>query len=128
MTVQHLEAARPALLGLHAALLAAERVERERVRGAMPVGAWYATVIEDETLAWLRPIAQIVAGLDEAMAEAIRTETPLSAAAIEEFARRARACVRPGPRYLELLQDSPEVILAHRDAVRALAPTPGAGG
>jgi hypothetical protein len=120
MTVQILEAARPALLGLQAALLAAERRERERGRGAMPRGVWYATVLEDETLAWLRPIGQLVAGLDQAMADAVRTEVPLTRAEIEEIARRARACVTPGPRYLELLQAYPEVIFAHRDAVRAL--------
>ena len=129
MTVQCLEAARPALLGLHAALLDAERIERERVRGTMPRGAWYAAVLEDEALAWLRPLSQLVSGLEEAMAEAVRTETPMEAAAIEDFARRARACLTPGPRYLELLQAHPEVILAHRDAVRALPalPAPGAG-
>jgi hypothetical protein len=128
MTVQRLEAARPALLGLQAALLDAERRERERVRGTMARGTWYAAVLEDETLAWLRPISQLVAGLDDAMAEAVRTETPLPAARIEDFARRARACVTPGPRYLELLQAHPEVILAHRDAVRALAPPPSGSG
>jgi hypothetical protein len=124
MTVQSLEAARPALLGLQAALLDAERRERERVRGTMPCGTWYAAVLEDESLAWLRPISQLVAGLDEAMAEAVRTETPLPGALLEDFARRARACVTPGPRYLELLQGHPDVILAHRDAVRALGPPP----
>ena len=125
MTIQHLEAARPALLGLHAALLAAERAERERIHGTMTSGAWFNTVLEDEALAWLRPLGQLVAGLDEAMAEAVRNETPLTPAQLAEFARRARACVTPGPRYLELLQDSPDVILAHRDAVRALAPDAG---
>ena len=120
MNLRSLEAARPALLGLHAALLAAERRERERVFGTMPRGAWLAAVLEDGTLAWLRPLAQLVAGLDEAMAEAVRTETPLTDAQVDEFARRARACVKPGPRYLELLQLDPNVVIAHRDAVSAL--------
>jgi hypothetical protein len=124
MTVQHLEAARPALLGLHAALLDAERIERERVRGTLPRGLWLAAVLEDESLAWLRPLGRLVAGLDEAMAEAVRTEVPLSGAALEDFARRARSCVTPGPRYLELLQGHPDVVLAHRDAVRALKSAP----
>lgn len=122
MTVQHLESARPALLGLHAALLRAERHERERVVGPLPLGTWYAAVLEDESLAWLRPLGQLVARLDEAMAEAVRTEAPIAPAALAEFAREARRCVTPGPRYLELLQDHPDVVLAHRDAVRALPP------
>src|SRR5262245_61575607 len=120
MTLQSLEAARPALLGLHAALLAAERRERERVFGTMPRGAWLAAVLEDGTLAWLRPLGQLVAGLDEAMAEAVRAEKPLTGAEIDDFVRRARACVKPGPRYLELLQIDPNVVIAHRDAVCAL--------
>ena len=133
MTLRDLEAARPALLRLHAALLAAERVERERVAGSIPRGAWLNAVLEDRTLAWLRPLCRVVVGLDEAMAEAVRTETPLTAAEVDGFARRARACVRPGRRYLELLQGHPEVIFAHRDAVRALAsadarPEPRPGG
>lgn len=126
-TVQTLEAARPALLGLHATLLATERRERERVRGAIPIGAWYAAVLEDESLAWLRPLGQLVAGFDAAQAEAIRTETPLTTGELDRFLAQARACVRPGPRYLELLQAHPEVVLAHRDALRALPP-PGPGG
>jgi len=121
-TVPQLEAARPALLGLHATLLDAERIERERVRGRMPRGVWYAAVLEDESLAWLRPLGQLVAGFDEALAEAVRTEVPLTREALAAFAGQARACVTPGPRYLELLQGHPDVVLAHRDAVKALAP------
>lgn len=121
-TVPELEAARPALLGLHAALLDAERIERERVRGRMPRGVWYAAVLEDESLAWLRPLGRLVAGFDEALAEAVRTEVPVTREALAAFAGQARACVTPGPRYLELLQGHPDVVLAHRDAVKALAP------
>lgn len=120
LTLARLEAARPALLALHAALLAAERRERERVGGAISGGAWLHAVLEDETLAWLRPMSRLVADLDDAMAEAVRLEEPLTVADLAAFERRARACVTPGERYLELLQVSPEVVLAHRDAVRAL--------
>lgn len=120
MSLTAFEAARPALLGLHSALLAAERRDRERVAGAIPVGAWYQIVLEDESLEWLREIGRVVARFDEAQAEAIRTETPIPPRALAEFIRQAHACVTPGPRYLELLQDHPDVVLAHRDAVRAL--------
>jgi hypothetical protein len=92
-------------------------------------------VLEDESLAWLRPFGRFVAGLDAAMAEAVRTETPLTADELAAFARQAAACLAPGPRYLELLQADPDVIFAHRDARRAMAPlaaaippaAPGAG-
>ena len=128
VTLAGLEAARPALLRLHAALLAAERDERERVGGTIPGGAWLTAVLEDASLAWLRPLSRLVADLDEAMAEAVRLEAPLGPAELAAFERRARACVTPCARYLELLQDSPEVVLAHRDAVRALPPAPPRGG
>jgi hypothetical protein len=127
-TLARLEAARPALLALHAALLAAERRERERVGGTMTGGAWLAVVLEDEALAWLRPMSRLVAELDAAMAEAVRLEIPLGPDELAAFERRARACLTPGARYLELLQESPEVVLAHRDAVRALPPPAGDAG
>ena len=122
MTVQSLEAARPALLALQATLLQAERRERERMLGRMALGTWYAAILEDPTLAWLRPLGQLVADLDAAMDEAVKSETPIAPQAIEAFAAQARACLVPGPRYLELLQEYPDVVFAHRDAVRALPP------
>ena len=120
MTLQTLEAARPALLTLQATLLQAERRERERMSGRMPLGAWYAAVLEDPTLAWLRPLGQLVADLDAAMDDAVRHETPLTPEAIERFLAQARACLVPGARYPQLLQEYPDVVFAHRDAVRAL--------
>jgi hypothetical protein len=122
MTVQSLEAARPALLALQATLLQAERRERERMLGRMTLGTWYAAILEDPTLAWLRPLGQLVADLDAAMDEAVKSETPLTPQALEAFAAQARACLVPGVRYLELLQEYPDVVFAHRDAVRALPP------
>ena len=122
MTVQSLEAARPALLALQATLLQAERRERERMLGRMALGTWYAAILEDPTLAWLRPLGQLVADLDAAMDEAVKSETPLTPQALEAFVAQARACLVPGPRYLELLQEYPDVVFAHRDAVRALPP------
>ncbi len=120
MTLQTLEAARPALLTLQAILLQAERRERERLYGRMALGSWYAAVLEDPSLAWLRPLGQLVADIDAAMDDAVRHETPLTPQAIEAFVMQARACLVPGPRYLQLLQEYPDVVFAHRDAVRAL--------
>jgi len=130
MTIQSLEAARPALLMLQATLLQAERRERERMLGRMALGAWYAAVLEDPGLAWLRPLGQLVADLDAAMDDAVRSETPLTPEAIAAFTSQARACLVPGPRYLALLQEYPDVVFAHRDAVRALPPVrpPGRDG
>jgi hypothetical protein len=122
MTIQSLEAARPALLALQATLLQVERRERERMLGRIPPGAWYAAILEDPSLAWLRPLGQLVSDLDAAMDEAVKSETPLTPQAVDAFVARARACLVPGPRYLELLQDYPDVVIAHRDAVRALPP------
>ncbi len=124
MTLRELETARPALLALQATLLEVERRERERVTGRLPTGAWYAAILEDPALAWLRPFGQLVAELDAAMDDAVRQETPLTPEAVEAFAARVRACLVPGTRYLELLQEYPEVVFAHRDARTALAPAP----
>ena len=125
MNAQTLESVRPSLIQLLTALLDAERIEREKAQGRLPAGAWLAIVLDDETLAWLRPLSRLIAGLDHAMAEAVKNEAPLAPEAVLEFVSEARRFLTPGPRYLDLLQAHPTVVLAHRDAVKSLPPLPG---
>jgi len=117
-----LEVLRPALLRLHGTLLQAERKERERNLGPISNQAWFGAALGDPDLAWLRPALKLVSAIDEAQAVQRRTgETP-APEVVTGWLAAARAFVTPGPRYLELLQEDPDVVLAHGDVVRALPP------
>jgi len=117
-----IELLRPALLRLHGILLLAERRERERHLGPIPNQVWFGAALGDPELAWLRPASKLVSAIDEAQAVQRRTgETP-SPEVVAGWLAAAREFVTPGPRYLELLQEDPDVVLAHRDVVRALPP------
>ena len=106
-----LELLRPALLRLHGTLLQAERKERERNLGPISNQAWFGAALGDPALAWLRPALQLVSAIDEAQAVQRRTgETP-APEVVTGWLAAARAFVTPGPRYLELLQEDPDVQL-----------------
>ena len=54
------------LLRLHKALLDDERVSYERVHGRIPSnGAFLQLALNDAWFAWLRPLSQLIAKLDE---------------------------------------------------------------
>ena len=62
----HLDHLFQALLRLHKALLDDERVSYERVHGRIPSnGAFLQLVLGDAWFAWLRPLSQLMAKLDE---------------------------------------------------------------
>jgi hypothetical protein len=117
-----LEVLRPALLRLHGTLLRAERRERERNLGPIPNQVWFGAALGDPALAWLRPASKLVTAIDEAQALQRRTGEAPAPEVVKDWLAAARAFVTPGPRYLELLQEDPDVVLAHRDVVRALPP------
>jgi predicted GNAT family acetyltransferase len=117
-----LEALRPALLRLHGILLQAERREREKSLGPIPNQVWFGAALGDPALAWLRPASKLVTAIDEAQAVERRTGESPAPEVVAAWLTAARAFVTPGPRYLELLQEDPEVVLAHRDVVRVLPP------
>ena len=112
-----------ALLRLHKALLDGERVTYERVHGRIPSnGAFFQLVLGDAWFAWLRPLSQLMARLDE-VAEG---EETADAAEITTLMASVRSLLTPsaegngfGRHYYDALQREPEVVLAHA-AVRAL--------
>ena len=73
-TGAHLDNLSRALLRLHKALLDDERVSYERVHGRIPSnGAFLQLVLGDAWFAWLRPLSQLMAKLDELGEESIQT-------------------------------------------------------
>lgn len=117
-----IELLRSALLRLHGLLLQAERRERERGLGPLSNQAWFGAALGDPTLAWLRPASRLVSAIDQAGAVARRTGVAPSEETVREWLKEARAFATPGARYREWLQGDPDIVLAHRDVVRALPP------
>jgi hypothetical protein len=113
---------RAALLELHRLLLNAQRVQAERFGGRMSAGEFLQAAAEDLRFSWLTQLSEVISRLDQARADG--DDEALDAALGE-----ARGLVCPpdaesafGRRYLQALQDHPEVVFAHRDATLALAP------
>ncbi len=112
-----------ALLRLHKALLDDERVSYERVHGRIPSnGMFLQLVLNDAWFAWMRPLSQLTAQIDELSEQA----NPSAREALPALLTSVRTLLTPteegegfGKQYHEALQRGPEVILAHA-AVRNL--------
>jgi hypothetical protein len=119
----HLDDLFRALLRLHKALLDDERVSYERVHGRIPSsGAFLQLVLGDAWFAWLRPLSQVMAELDELGEEDKSSDgldTATLIASIRTLLTPAEEGTGFGRHYYEALQREPDVVLAHA-AVRAL--------
>ena len=111
------------LLRLHKALLDDERVAYERVHGRIASnGAFLQLALNDAWFAWLRPLSQSIAKLDELSEEnepSTREECAGVLAAVRSLLTPTEAGEGFGRQYHDALQRSPDVVLAHA-AVRAL--------
>ena len=112
-----------ALLRLHKALLDDERVSYERVHGRIPSnGAFLQLVLGDAWFAWLRPLSQLMATIDELGEKGESPNRPDIATSIASI----RTLLTPseegegfGRQYYDALQRGPDVMLAHA-AVKTL--------
>ena len=111
------------LLRLHKALLDDERVAYEHVHGRIPSnGAFLQLTLNDAWFAWLRPLSQAIAKLDELS----ESEDAVSSDTIPALLRSLGTLLMPSElgegfsrQYYNALQRSPDVVLAHA-GVRAL--------
>ncbi|MDH4086817.1 MAG: hypothetical protein OEV27_12270 [Nitrospira sp.] len=112
-----------ALLRLHKALLDDERVAYERVHGRIPSnGAFLQLVLNDAWFAWLRPLSQSIAKLDELSESddaASRETIPALLVSVQTLLMPTEEGEGFGRQYYDALQRSPDVVLAHA-AVRTL--------
>lgn len=106
-----------ALLRLHKALLDDERVSYERVHGRIPSnGAFLQLVLGDAWFAWLRPLSQLMAKLDELGEESSDgTDTAALVASIRTLLTPTEEGEGFGKQYYDALQREPEVVLAHAE-------------
>ena len=107
----------PALLRLHKALLDDERVAYERVHGRIPSnGAFLQLVLNDAWFAWLRPLSQSIAKLDELSESddaASRETIPALLVSVQTLLMPTEEGEGFGRQYHDALQRSPGVVLAH---------------
>ena len=117
----HLNNLFQALLRLHKALLDDERVSYERVHGRIPSnGAFLQLVLGDAWFAWLRPLSQLMAKLDELGEKSSDgLDTAPLVASIRTLLTPTEEGEGFGRQYHDALQRGPDVVLAHA-AVRAL--------
>jgi hypothetical protein len=104
--------ARHELLTLHRALIEAARVDLERVEGRLTANEMLDRLMTDDRLAWLRPLTELIVGLDEALEGETPDDAPTHIA-------RARNLLLFASEYARLLHDRPEVTMAHGATMRA---------
>lgn len=109
---------RASLLTLHKAVIDEERRAFERANGRLTAVEFLDIVTNGEALAWLRPLTQIVLELEE---------QEVAEDAGKSWVSRTRHLLRPDAegtdfqrRYDDLLQRSPEVLVAHGVVAHAL--------
>ena len=110
------------LLDLHRTLVDSERREYERSRGRLTDRAFLEALIGAPELAWLGPLTSLIVRLEEVL------EDRAGGTALEDCVAEIRKLLRPAPegqgfqrKYAEAMQRSPEVVVAHGTAIRALA-------
>ena len=105
------------LLRLHKALLDDERIAYERVHGRIPSnGAFLHLILNDAWFAWLRPLSQAIAQLDElSESEDAASDEPIPAllVSVQRLLVPMEEGEGFGRHYHDALQRNPDVVLAH---------------
>jgi hypothetical protein len=122
-TQERLKNLRNGLLHLHKSLLDSERGVYERdVERITSAGQYLGLVLHDPWFAWLHELSQFIVVIDETL-DADEPATPADA---DRLIAQARTLVAPNEesdgfarKYFEAMQRDPNVVLAHRDMIRA---------
>lgn len=122
-TRARLAALREGLLGVHKTLLDIARADYEGEHGPVAgPGALLQLLIHDEAFAWLHPVSELAARADE-----LAEEEQVPEAEVTAIADATSGLLTPdeggtgfGRRYFDALQSSPEVVMAHAAARRAI--------
>jgi hypothetical protein len=122
----HLTHLRNHLLRLHKSLLDSERAAYERdVARITSTGQYLELVLNDPWFAWLHELSQFIVVIDEQLDD---KERPATSEDADRLTARARDLIAPNEsaagngfarKYFEAMQRDPDVVLAHRDMVRA---------
>ena len=110
------------LARLHSLLLDRERATYERGRGAVAGGQLLHAVLHDEHFAWLRALSALMAQIDEL----VDTDGLIAFEAAQGGYRAAYRLLKSDAggvfheKYLDALQESPDVVMAHADVSEVL--------
>jgi hypothetical protein len=124
---QGLAALRETLLRLHKALIDSERAGYEKTFGGIASRYQLLQLLtSDAWFAWLRPVSQLVAAIDETL----DADGPLTADGVKTLVDQARALLVAtaggdgfSGHYDEALQRDPDVLFAHAEVARCLRGT-----
>jgi hypothetical protein len=113
---------REALLRLHKALMESERAGYEQTFGKISTPYQFLHLLTtDPWFAWLRPMSQLIAAMDEAL----DAKEPLTAAGVDAFTGQTKVLLVPttsgegfSQHYDEALQRDPDVVFAHAAAAK----------
>ena len=121
---QHLTELRDALLRLHKTLMESERIGYEKTFGKISSPFLFLKLLtEDPWFAWLRPVSQLIAEMDEVL----DAKEPLTAKTVDELISRTKIMLVPteggegfAQHYDEALQRDPDVVFAHAAVAKLL--------
>ena len=111
------------MIRLHKVLLDRQHEAYERDYGPVMPARLLQLVLTSEQFAWLRPLSDLMARIDEAVDDSETSRTT-----VEGLFREVHGLLRSNrqgafeTRYRAALQESPDVVIAHADVVRALPP------
>jgi hypothetical protein len=109
------------MIRLHKVLLDRQHEAYERDYGPVMPAPLLQLVLTSEQFAWLRPLSDLMARIDEAVDDSETSRTT-----VEGLFREVHGLLRSNrqgafeTRYRDALQESPDVVIAHADVVRAL--------
>jgi hypothetical protein len=115
---------REALLRLHKALMESERATYEQTFGKIASPYRFLQLLTtDAWFAWLRPLSQLIAAMDETL----DAKEPLTVAGADALVGRAKMLLVAmtggegfSGHYDEALQRDPDVVFAHAEAARLM--------
>jgi len=131
VTTNDLKALSARLVALHAALVDYQRQDYEEAHGPTKPAELLRLLIADQHFAWLRPLSRVIAEIDEALdprAAAANAAGATPGVDVGRFFQATERLLRSGEigafeiKYREALQRSPELIMAHANVVKILAP------
>ena len=110
------------LTRLHRLLLDRQRLAYEARHGAVAPRDLFNLLLNDEAFAWLRPLSQMVARIDEL----VDAKGPVAEADARRLIQEAHALLKSDAQdafhanYRDALQDSPDVVMAHAEVSKLL--------
>ena len=122
--LQRLRDVRQSLLRLHKDLMHWEREAYERAHGRIETSyEFLRLVMHDQWFGWLHHLSELVVQIDEMLA----ADEPVAESAARAVMDQAKLLLTPSEtggqfqrKYFDSLQHSPDVVLAHAEAIKLL--------